>query len=155
MRFNFVLVAWAALAAPFMGATAAAIPEPDMSLNLSARQTMELQGSGFAATCNSFSLNSRYPTLLYATCRTISGAWKTSHVDLMLCLANSCGRLVPSLRGRYGDSCDKPYCSLSGTWFQCNCRDCGGVNQFTGINLNDVVGNDNGDLECYGLKQLG
>lgn len=98
MRFNFVLVAWAALTAPFMGATAAAIPEPDMSLNLSARQTMELQGSGFAATCNSFSLNSRYPTLLYATCRTISGAWKTSHVDLMLCLANSCGRLVPSLR---------------------------------------------------------
>ncbi|KAF9871946.1 hypothetical protein CkaCkLH20_10578 [Colletotrichum karsti] len=159
MRFNFVLVAVAALAAPFMGVAASPVPdpvpEPDMSANLFSRQTMELMGSQFTATCNSFSLNSRYPTLFYANCRAIDGSWKSSHVDLQLCLANSCGRLVIALRGRYGDSCDKFDCALSGSWFQCNCRDCGGNTQFSGLNLNDAIGNDNGELECFGLKQLG
>ncbi|KAF6806176.1 hypothetical protein CMUS01_14437 [Colletotrichum musicola] len=162
MRFNVVLVALATIAAPFMGVAAAPapspepVPEPDMSMNMNLRgRQIELMGSQFTATCKDFSLNSRYYTLFYANCRRFDGSYKTSHVDLNLCLANICGRLVIAQRGNYGNSCDKRDCALSGSWFQCNCRDCNGNTQFSGLNLNDAIGNDNGDLECFGLKQLG
>lgn len=105
MRFNVIVAALAAIAAPLMGVAAAPAPSPEpvpeadmsMNMNLGGRQ-IELMGSQFTATCKDFSMNSRYYTLFYANCLARDGSWRTSHVDLNLCLSNSCGRLVIALR---------------------------------------------------------
>ncbi|KAF6790736.1 hypothetical protein CSOJ01_14469 [Colletotrichum sojae] len=82
----FVSTCAAVLLAPLevIGAT---LPEDASPADISPRQEMTLFG-GFAASCNSFTLNAQYPTLLYANCRTISGTWKTSHLSLNLCLVD-------------------------------------------------------------------
>ncbi|KAK1513232.1 uncharacterized protein CCOS01_14174 [Colletotrichum costaricense] len=150
MRTNGLLSAFAAALLAPLYATAAVLPE-ETSANISARQTMTLMG-GMAATCNSFSMSNVYPTFLYANCRAIDGSWKTSYVSLDLCLANSCGRLVSASRGSYSNSCSARYCQLIGTRYQCTCRGCSNNDVFSIIELNDIVGNDNGELICHGLN---
>ncbi|WYZ43526.1 hypothetical protein EsH8_VI_001225 [Colletotrichum jinshuiense] len=154
MRVRLRLSACAAVLLAPLEVTTAALPKDTSPADIFARQTMTLMG-GFAATCHSFSLNTYYPSLLYATCRTISGSWQSTYVSLNLCLMNSCGHLVSQPRGGYTATCATRYSELIGTRYQCTCRGCNNNDIFSIIELNDIVGNDNGELVCHGLKLVG
>ncbi|KAF6807469.1 hypothetical protein CMUS01_14122 [Colletotrichum musicola] len=154
MKASILVSACAAVLLAPLEVLGAALPEDTSPADISPRQEMTLFG-GFAASCSSFTLNAQYPTLLYANCRTISGAWKTSHLSLNLCLANRCGTLASASRGGYAASCATRFCQLIGSRYQCNCNGCSNNEVFSIIELNDIVGNDNGDLICHGLKQVG
>lgn len=72
--------------------------EPQVSPNGNSPQDFEALRGGALATCHSFAINPRYFTLLYATCRDHLGFWKIGHLNLNLCLANSCGKLEGRVR---------------------------------------------------------
>lgn len=77
-------------------------------------------------------------------------------------------------RGGYTATCATRYCELIGTRYQCTCRGCNNNDVFSIIELSkyfltlaalmislsdldadDIVGNDNGELVCHGLKLVG
>ncbi|KAI3556055.1 hypothetical protein CABS01_13091 [Colletotrichum abscissum] len=66
-------------------------------------QDFESLRGGASATCHSFTINPRYFTLLYATCRDHLGFEKIGHLNLNLCLANSCGNLEGRARTIRGE----------------------------------------------------
>ncbi|KAK1708889.1 uncharacterized protein BDZ83DRAFT_641909 [Colletotrichum acutatum] len=90
---SLTLTATAGIAVRSANATEIQVSSTDNST-----QDFESLRGGASATCHSFTINPRYFTLLYATCRDHLGFWKMGHLDLNLCLANSCGNLEGRVR---------------------------------------------------------
>ncbi|KAI9148705.1 hypothetical protein HJFPF1_10746 [Paramyrothecium foliicola] len=107
----------------------------------------------FRASCDAPTLHSMYSTLLYSDCYTRDGVKRLTHIDLLNCLVNRCGVLLPGRGGRYNDSCDTRYCKIvDGTYIECACRTCDGGSLVTKVNLNDFITNENGYLNCFGIN---
>jgi hypothetical protein len=49
----------------------------------------------FRASCDAPTLHSMYSTLLYSDCYTRDGVKRLTHIDLLNCLVNRCGVLLP------------------------------------------------------------
>ncbi|KAJ3550045.1 hypothetical protein NM208_g194 [Fusarium decemcellulare] len=100
----------------------------------------------FSGSCSNIRIfNGRdRPEVLQATCNTLDGTTAEAELQLVLCLGAVDGKLQYQDRGFFVESCSD--CALSGgtTVYTCNC----GGDTLTAIDLNTVVGNENGKLAC-------
>jgi hypothetical protein len=126
--------------------------------------------ANFAGSCETNSIKVSGRTLT-ANCRNIFGQYKCSKLDLNRCLKNSYGTLQPDPSGNgahLGDQCiqctnGKPDNGLivdaGPSLMYCKCNPGTGAAQAnwpTAIfDLNTIVDNRNGALECYGIKSTG
>ncbi|KAM7210931.1 Cyanovirin-N [Rhypophila decipiens] len=105
--------------------------------------------------------------ILQASCRNIKGDLKCSKLDLNKCIRNSYGTLEPDPKGsgpHFGDQCincsngrDSGFVVAGGpTLVHCQCNPGTAIAQSAWptafIDINDIVDNNNGVLECYGTK---
>ncbi|KAH7923041.1 Cyanovirin-N [Leucogyrophana mollusca] len=97
----------------------------------------------FSRSCPDYSVRG---AILYAVCRRVDGSQVTTQLDLDHCLENGNGKLVCRQNGAYASSCSA--CSFSGTTLSCQCRDEESHPQYTSIDLDQCVGNSNGNLVC-------
>ncbi|KAK3906397.1 hypothetical protein C8A05DRAFT_29757 [Staphylotrichum tortipilum] len=121
----------------------------------------------FAGSCepNSIKISS---TTVQANCKNIFGQYACSKLDLNRCIKNNYGRLAADPTGagpHFGDQCvkctnTKPDSGLvvdgGPSLMYCACNPGTGVAQGSWptaiIDLNTVIDNNNGLMECYGVK---
>ncbi|KXJ85347.1 Cyanovirin-N [Microdochium bolleyi] len=71
-------------------------------------------------------------------------------IYLDYCIANADGNLAGRYKGAFGVSCGG--CTLNGSQLECTCFGPEGEPQRrTSINIDDIISNRNGKLECYGI----
>ncbi|KAH7091890.1 Cyanovirin-N [Auriculariales sp. MPI-PUGE-AT-0066] len=106
------------------------------------------RANGYAASCTSVSLQGVTPrdVIMSATCKTTSGSTVRSGVSLNSCLGNSNGGFVCKKGGNAWLSCDS--FGLSGTFLSAICSNTSGGGVSTSIDLNNCIGNSNGQLVC-------
>ncbi|TPX17380.1 uncharacterized protein E0L32_003023 [Thyridium curvatum] len=78
-------------------------------------------------------------------------------IDLNLCVSNYGGRLIPKKDGAFFRSCKPCSVKLNGSASDdhvtlnlgCNCKDVKGHTPATILDLNTLIGNDDGAMTCY------
>jgi len=102
--------------------------------------------TGFGQTCTASLVQERN---LLGLCSSGPGQVDTASViDLNVCLTNLNGVLSGASGGNAISSCSG--CTLTGSTFACICRDSIGNPRSASIDLNTVIGNRAGVLNCYG-----
>ncbi|KAK3984774.1 hypothetical protein QBC44DRAFT_252168 [Cladorrhinum sp. PSN332] len=126
------------------------------------------QADNFVSSCDPASVKLSGRTTLTASCSNILGQLRCSRLDLNRCIKNSYGQLQADPNGSgpfFGDQCIN--CSngptsegliIGGgtTLMHCKCNPGTGAGQASWptafIDLNTLVDNNNGVLECYKVK---
>ena len=86
---------------------------------------------------------------LTAECQTMSGDWKPSRLDLNACISTIDGEMRWQQNGRFGDS-SKEIRLDTPPILTAKCRNKAGVYCDSSINLDDRIGNIDGELRFSG-----
>ncbi|KAH7024743.1 Cyanovirin-N [Microdochium trichocladiopsis] len=141
------------LAALQLGAGAQASPiTVDNATNTSTAVSSLSKRAGFAFTCKDMGPQTPYyGDHFVANCADADNRRRKSWLNLNECLGNQGGDLVPQSGGNFGVSCDTRAAEFGAKFSYClPCKRWGGEWQRTCINLDEILSNQNGELECFG-----
>ncbi|KAJ7701577.1 CVNH domain-containing protein [Mycena rosella] len=103
---------------------------------------------GFASTCRTITIYGGSNPGISAYCANSAGNYvQTNRLSLNGCIANDNGVMACQQNGGYGSSCNTLGFS-SGTVLHATCKSDSGSNVDAHLELNNCIGNHNGQLAC-------
>ncbi|KAL2758837.1 hypothetical protein ACRALDRAFT_1075248 [Sodiomyces alcalophilus JCM 7366] len=112
-----------------------------------------VDAGGYTRSCDSCTTRnsgrSNASPILECCCGNGAGSCHRTSLDLNRCIANARGVMSPRNNGNLGGSCHW-YRYLDGYRLEARCGDGSGGHRFTDVNLDAIITNRLGRLECYG-----
>ncbi|WQF76860.1 Putative cyanovirin-N [Colletotrichum destructivum] len=124
------------------------------------KRGVQTRADGFLSSCADWGalMNEKYKVAAY--CRSTTGGWRWSVLNLNSCLVNVQGELKAQDDGLFFRTCGPCWHDNStSSWanYACSCEISAGAGRHTahGIDLNNLVGNDDGVLFCGNQRTHG
>ena len=113
----------------------------------SRRSMRSMVSQNFKASCSKIEFVA--PKTLTSNCKNHQQVEAPTKIDLDSCFMNNNGKLAKG--GAFSKTCSN--CTFSGTTLTCKCLDTNKKTQLTTIDVNTVVNNNGGKLECKARRR--